>query len=272
MSYRIAGAITMAIALSFPGTVLAQVTPGGDWTFEGYWHEYEEEVDGAFFMENKGPFVSLRYGYNWKSGPAFLRLTPSLAIGSVDYSSAGTGEIDGVFNFTLDGEIRVGAELAVSENSYFVPWTGLGYRMHYDDKGGEVSTLGFFGYDRRSEYVYLPVGFFFSIPLSGDLVLEPEAAYKFLLKGTQTSYLSDFDPACRDLENDQDSGYGVEASLGFRKAISTGGNVTVGPFVRYWDVDDSDIEPIYCGGGIVGAAYEPANTTTEIGVRVRLSF
>lgn len=269
---RIRIGLTAALALLPYSGAWAQVTPGSDWTFEGYWHEYEEEAGGAFLMSNKGPFLSARYGYNWKSGSLFLRATPSLALGSVNYTSAGTGDIDNTFNFTIDGELRAGAELAAGGGTFFIPWVGLGYRMHYDDKGGKISSVGAAGYDRRSEYFYAPVGLTLSVPLGANWVMEPEAIYKFFLSGTQTSYLSDIDPGCSDLENDQDSGFGAEASLGFRTVTSSGMPITVGPFVRYWDIDDSDLQPVYCYGVLQGYGYEPMNTTTEIGVRFRLNF
>jgi len=271
MQIRCSGAILVAAFASLPLTIAkAQVSEGHSLAIEGYVHEYEEEVGGAFFMSNKGPFVSARYGYTWKSGSNFIELSPSLALGSVDYESAGTGMIDGTSNRTIILEVRAGSEYQVGDGMFLVPWVGLAYRNHFDAKGGEITSTGFLGYDRMSEYWYIPVGLTMSVPMGGAWTFEPAATYKLFLGGTQTSYLSDVDPTCTDLENDQGSGYGAEASLGFRTDMG-GKDVTFGPFFRYWDIEDSDLGFFTCGATLL-AGIEPQNTTTEIGVRVRINF
>lgn len=262
--------IVAALALLHPASAAAQVSGGHSLAFEVYSHEYEEEVGGTFFMSNKGPFVSARYAYVWKFDSKFIEVSPSVALGSVDYESAGTGTIDGTFNSTVILEVRGGNEFQVAEGVFVIPWVGLGYRNHYDAKGGEISSTGAAGYDRVSEYWYLPVGVTMSVPMGGAWMLEPAASYRFFLGGTQTSYISDVSPTCTDLKNDQNDGYGFEASLGFRTALN-GSNLTFGPFFRYWDIDDSDIGYFACGGTLF-AGIEPKNTTTEIGVRLRLGF
>ena len=260
-------ALLALAGLSTPAA--AEVPQGFDLSFQIYSHKYQEQVGGAFFMSNEGPFGGVGVDYTKKlEGDIYFRGSTSLAYGSVDYTGSGT--IGGTPNYTLILEGRLGREFAVTDAFSVAPWAGLGYRMHYDDKGGEITSTGFFGYDRKSQYIYLPFAVTLDYRANSEWSLTPEFAYRLLLKGTQTSYMSDFSPACTDLENSQKSGYGLSAALNARTTIGQT-PVTFGPFIRYWDIAESDIGIFSCGGTLF-AGVEPDNTTTEIGIAVSLHY
>ena len=61
----------------------------------------------------------------------------------------------------------------------------------------------------------------------------------YLLKGRQTSTLSDVDPTIADVTNDQRNGYGIRASVYYEKD-----RWSLGPWIQYWDIKQSDAAPI----------------------------
>lgn len=264
-----AGSLFMTMALITSAT--AQVKPGFDVTIEGYSHEYEEESGGAWFMTNEGFFGSVGLGYTAPLEDGFfLRVAPSVAVGSVDYSSNGTGSIDGTRNYTFTADLLAGKEFTLQSGTIIAASAGLGYRSHWDDKGGEITTTGNWGYDRQSEYLYLPLSLSVSFPAGDDWRVEPAITYKVFLQGTQTSKFSGVDPTCNDLENDQESGYGVAASLmGHTQWGDT--PVAFGPFYRQWSIGDSELGYFTCGATLY-AGIEPENTTIEFGLGFRANF
>ena len=69
------------------------------------------------------------------------------------------------------------------------------------------------------------------------------------------------------VKNEQDSGYGLRASvkIGNKKNFP----FIIEPFVRYWNIDKSDIVNVPA----IGATFmEPTNETTEIGVKLYIRF
>ena len=80
----------------------------------------------------------------------------------------------------------------------FTPIIGLGYRWLYDDSGGETSSTRALGYDRQSQYLYIPVGGIFDF--GEDIKIKSQ--FNYLIAGRQTSYLSDI-AGFSDVENDQ---------------------------------------------------------------------
>ena len=49
-------------------------------------------------------------------------------------------------------------------------------------------------------------------------------------------------------------------------------SLLIEPFLRYWDIDDSEESLITYQGSDVGSGKEPANTSTEIGAKIALMF
>jgi hypothetical protein len=114
------------------------------------------------------------------------------------------------------------------------------------------------GYDRESNYLYVPVGFKWDRSCENGWSLGFNAEFDLLVVGAQTSYLSDI--GLTDVVNTQESGYGYRASVRLQHK-SKNWILIVEPFFRYWDIDRSEIEYEF-----FGAVFEPANETTEIGL------
>ena len=224
---------------------------------------YEEEVNGAFFMKDESAPAFISVGIrDWEGqqGPdseyGFL-YTAEVTYGVVDYSSAGTGtmekdyykgRLEGLFTYNL-GQVK--------------PFIGLGYRALFDDSGGKTTSTGHVGYDRLSQYVYIPIGAVFQ--LGSDFLFKGQ--FNYLSYGQQTSYLSDITPLCSDLENEQTGGFGFDATANFKITD----NASIYAFYRYWDIDDSNPNTFACGG-FVGIGLEPKNVTNEAGIGVAFKF
>ncbi len=196
-----------------------------------------------------------------------------LSFGNVDYTSNGTGSVDDIFDFLAEIRGLAGFDLPAGDNHLLTPYAGLGYRYWFDELGGKVSTTGDAGYDRESNYLYLPIGIATKSRLSGGWNLGLNLEYDLFLDGQQKSHLEDVSPALSTLDNDQNDGYGIRGSVSLTKEMP-GSRVSllVEPFVRFWDIDDSSEATVTCGGTPCLVGYEPRNKTLEVGARVGARF
>jgi len=228
-------------------------------------YDYEEEVNGAFFMSDESglPFISIGIrDWDTKSNvagkpPLSFLYTTDLTYGEVDYTGSGTMKKD-YYKARFEG-------YAVYDYKQFSPFIGLGYRRLLDDSGGSVSSTGAFAYDRLSEYFYAPIGTIFN---ASDKVTI-KAQYNLFIAGQQTSYLSDFSGGLNDLENDQNSGWGFDAAIDYK----IDDKWSIYAFYRYWDIDDSETGTVtFLGTAISESALEPQNITEEIGIGIAYEF
>jgi len=145
-------------------------------------------------------------------------------------------------------------------------YTGFGYRHLYNDSRGETSS-GAVGYRRTSEYLYMPIGITPRFRLDQGSRLSTTFEFDYLLQGLQTSYLSDVTPLDPDIENKQKAGYGLRANAMYETS-----KWSVGPYVQYWNIQNSAGTVFYdlLGNGFVG--HEPHNYTLEYGMRGTYRF
>jgi hypothetical protein len=198
-----------------------------------------------------------------------LRAEFGSAGGSVDYKNSGT--IDDIPNFFIETRGLAGLDFNTTETVTLTPYIGLGYRYLNDDSSGKLTTTGAAGYERESNYFYLPLGIEGKIQMGDEWSITPTAEYDIFILGQQASHLGDANPSFGDVTNDQNSGYGVRGSV---KILKTGEKVDllIEPFVRYWNIDKSNDSNVTYSGVIVGYGYEPKNNTTEIGVNFGIKF
>lgn len=187
-------------------------------------------------------------------------------VGVVDYE--GSGEIDNIDDYMFEPRVWVGKDIAIGDAARLTPYAGFGYRWLYDNIGGEVSSTGATGYDRQSQYIYVPLGAELGLR-SGTWGVNANAEYDLFLQGWQTSYFSEF-AGFADLENTQDKGYGVRGSVRFTK-YGDMSNLFFEPYFRYWHIQDSDVS-IAAGSLATIIGYEPENTSTEIGAKLGVAF
>jgi len=194
------------------------------------------------------------------------------SFGEVEYDSVSTGSVDDITDYIFEIRGKVGYDLAVGDTTRVTPYIGLGYRFLRDELGGKVSTTGALGYDRESRYLYLPLGVETLTSLNNDWFVGLTFEFDIFLDGTQESELGDAIAGLDTLENDQNDGYGLRGSVKLVKA-SEKYDFFVEPFIRYWNIDRSDVKAVTFSGTPIGViGFEPDNESTEFGARVGVHF
>ncbi|OGX08709.1 MAG: hypothetical protein A2Z88_01810 [Omnitrophica WOR_2 bacterium GWA2_47_8] len=193
------------------------------------------------------------------------------SFGQVDYTSNSTGSIDDISDYLFEVRGLAGYDVPAGADNLVTPYVGLGYRYWVDMLGGETSTTGHAGYDRESNYLYLPLGVNVGVPLQSGWSLGANVEFDVFLWGRQKSHLEDVSSSLNTLENDQNDGWGVRGSLTVKKEME-GIDLVAEPFIRYWSIEDSDIGTVTCGGTPCALGYEPKNRTIEAGVRLGAKF
>jgi hypothetical protein len=220
-------------------------------------------------MKNEGTLYGIVASYTFDNdtldyldtGPDdVVRLEGRLGFGEVDYdgsymdgtplSTSGSDEF--LFNLRLLwGREYPGARFL--DGIY----AGLGYRYLNDDSSAQAG-----GYERESNYLYVPLGGRKDFELTPRWDLSITGEFDVLIIGRQISHLSDADPMLPDVRNWQWPGIGVGLSAEVRHEWQ---DVDLGfaPFLRYWWVAESNVDQGY---------YEPENNTFEYGLSFVVRF
>lgn len=191
--------------------------------------------------------------------------------GQVDYESPTSGTLDDIDDFMFEISGNWGYQFAVGDTTKLTPYIGLGYRYLNDDSSGKRTSIGHYGYERESNYFYLPIGVKTLTDLTDQWSIGLNAEFDVFLSGKQKSHLEDVASSLSTLENDQDKGYGVRGSLQLVRQ-SDRVDLSIEPFVRYWDIDESSVATINCGGTPCALGYEPKNESLDVGVRLGVQF
>jgi len=231
----------------------------GSYTYRGWLPPSPEEMDKAMLkIEGKG---------SW---------------GKVDYSSPISGTMENIPNWLLEFRGLLGYDFAVNTFT-LTPYLGVGYRYLNDDSSGKVTSLDDLGYERESNYIYIPIGTEVTTPFNNWLV-GATLEYDIFCWGKQKSHLSDarlWDPiwgyyTFPDIENRQKKGYGIRGSIKFQKKGERL-NFVIEPYIRYWNIKRSKVvttSTISENGLwiITGSFVEPKNNSTEAGCRLAVNF
>lgn len=219
---------------------------------------YEEFAAGARVMRESAVMNSLHAGVSRAIGESGGRveLAGELGIGKADYTGSYLG---GNYGDLHESGLRrslaaVSAMYKFSAPAWkgFTVGTGLGYRRHVDN----LQDAGAGGYQRINERAFLLLGVEQVIPLE-NWTITPALQYKHIVSSKQKSDLNG------GMSVDQPKGYGAQASVAFVRK-SEGYSVAYIPFIRTWDIKDSDVHST--------GLYEPRNKTSEIGVTVSFVF
>jgi hypothetical protein len=137
--------------------------------------------------------------------------------------------------------------------------SGAGYRHLYHYWQNRKSTTGASGYDREQDYTYIPIIAELKMPIpelniDGNLILE----FDHFIEGNNTSYLGYLGGSYKDLDFVNDEGYMWKVS--YQGKLN---DLTIEPYYEFMNVGPSNF---------VSGSYEPANTTKEIGLRVKKEF
>ena len=228
------------------------------------------------FMEEEGTFYGVHIGYTFRDwmpaspkespsgGGSMFRAEGRFAKGQVDYDGAlqdGTPLTnDNQDDFVFEGRLLLGGDW-MGGNVLNTVYAGMGYRYLNDDLGSGRPG----GYERESNYYYVPIGYEIDTNIQGGWSLGGRVEFDYLLWGMQKSHLSDV--GLYDVDKRQNNGLGYRASIRFQHK-SKDAVFAIEPFFRYWDINKSEVKYDPLGNGWI----EPENETKEIGVQLFWMF
>lgn len=263
--FRLGSFIGMLCALPFPAAALNEYRFG----VEGYQDNYRED---SVQLSEHGRFAGITADYIHSANGYFTSVQTRASYGRDNYKSV-SGIIRGIPQY--EGELRVitGVSIPIPEMGgvkAIVPYLGLGTRYFYDNSKNEVTNTGFLGYDRRILQLYLPIGAKWEFTTGSGLTFWPNVEFDTLLYGHVNSRFRNFDPLSKNLENRQKRGYGIRSELMVGQKLDDF-SWQVGPFVRYWDIEDSELD-LNPTGPNAGFYLEPQNTRLQTGAALRVQF
>lgn len=222
------------------------------------------------YMEDKGMMYGIAGSYAYH-GNVMLKVEGKFAYGRLDYEGQTWGgtplAASAIPAYMLELRGLLGYDFSFKAIT-ITPNLGFGYRW-LQDNSQNVSPPG--GYKRESNYFYIPIGIETVANLGHSWSLGAHVEYDRFLWGVQKTYLSNADPGFNDIENKQTSGYGFRGSISVAKRCEKVGFL-IEPYIRYWNINDSEIVPITYYGTIVDYGIEPDNTSTEIGCKLVVTF
>lgn len=236
--------------------------------------KYEEPE----FMEEEGNMRGVVGTYSYQGNlpvvpvnldRCVVKTEGKLSWGQVDYKNSGT--MDNIDDFMAEIRGIAGYSFSPCETVKITPYTGIGYRYLNDDSSGKITSTGALGYERESNFVYSPLGVELEKTLNKEWSVGTALEYDYFWFGVQKSHLSNVLASLNDIKNNQNSGYGLRGSLKVKRR-SERFDVVFEPFIRYWNIDDSDSSIITYSGTVIGYGYEPKNNSTEYGIRLAVEF
>ena len=259
----------LGVAAAAP-TARAQTRPGFELGPEISYYSYRESG-----LNITGPMAGLQGSWtvmpSWIPSSLFLRLEANGDVALVDYSAAMSGRTSGISDLKGEARALAGGDVTVGRGLVLTPYAGIGYRALYDMQGGTHtdSAPPSLGYNRLSQYFYIPLGVTLGIA-RGGWIIKPNLEADYLIQGWQTSYLRavGFDS---NITNLQHNGYGFRGGVMFETETSVG-PISFGPFLRYWKIGQSDLASLFAGGRFAGVGFEPSNHTLESGLSFLFSF
>jgi hypothetical protein len=221
------------------------------------------------YVEEKGVMYGIvgSYAYHNK---LMAKLEGKFAYGQMEYDGETWGGIpltvSDIPDYMLELRALLGYDFVVKAVT-ITPNLGIGYRW-LQDNGQKQSNSG---YERNSNYCYLPIGIETVAKLANGWSLGANMEFDVFLYGKQRSELSNVDSGYNDPENDQKQGYGARGSISVEKKGKKIGFI-IEPYIRYWNVKESGYAYLTSNGIPIGYIVEPNNDSTEIGCKLAVTF
>lgn len=241
---------------------VAQTLGGLTLGVEGF--EFENNSSNFFELSSDDPLLGVSVGYTHKFARGwFLRLHGRYAKGEASTTFPDGDKFTAVPQEIWEGRLEWGGDINFERGPIVAPYIGLGYR-YYQDKGfGHRTTFGGFGTDIEVEYYYLPVGATVFLNLGSAWTINTRAEFTLLLRGMDKSNTSELAGVNFDIDNELRYGRGAGAEILIRKRFTRGLAIAFGPFIRYWNIDDSEPD---------NGFFAPANDSVEAGVTFKVTF
>jgi hypothetical protein len=205
-------------------------------------------------MNDRGILYGVSGSYTWHRENRLLRLEAGLAVGTVDYEGSLPDDtpytMHGSHDYLLNLRLLWGRlwQAGRWDNQFYA---GLGYRGLNDD-----STQDPAGYDRQSNYLYVPLGLKTHHELADHWQVGLGGEFDVLLLGLQFSGVDGL------VTNVQWPGFGARASVELRHRVQSA-DLALAPFVQYWWVDESSTSQSW---------YEPRNNSLQYGLSLIWRF
>ena len=235
-------------------------------------YKYSEQSLGVDVQSTP---VGVEYTGTYVINPdVFTKFDARYANATANYSGSGT--MSGQPNWYYDVRGLVGTDFKVS-NYMISPYSGLGYRYLLNNTSGSSSSTGAIAYQRTQNYLYIPIGATHKFAIDTKSKLETTAEFDYLIIGQNHSNVSSINgytgySGVPNVSLTQNTGFGLRLSSMYQQ-----GNWSVGPYITYWNIAQSGTAKTYpttyAGRSNVSVTWqEPQNITTEIGLKVALSF
>jgi hypothetical protein len=236
---------------------------------------YEE----PHFAETRGFLAGVAGSYTYHDS-LMVRVEGRFSFGSLYYTSPVSGTADSIPDRIWEVRGLSGYDFSLQTGSILTPYIGIGYRYLNDNSSGKTTSQGDSGYDRESNYYYSPVGIKFNTNSKTGWSTEATVEYDIFWWGKQISHLSDVNAGFNDLENRQHRGYGLRGSMAFQTNAEDSDYdehanevaYAIEPFIRYWNIRDSQPAVVTFMGSIVGVGLEPGNHSIEYGINFLVRF
>ena len=262
-------ALAAAVALT-AAEASAQATDGLELGLQTFAYDYEERFEGET-VQDEGRFSGVTAEYGRRLGRFSFDARFRYGEGEIDYSASDGSRLDDVQQTVAQLELLAGRPIAASPTLTVTPYVGLGSRVLLDESGGLETAEGLRGYDRVVAYGYLPLGAAARFARDGGGAVVLHGQLNLLVGGDVESDLRQVDPEAPLLETELDGGYGLEFGASLQTPFRSG-RIGFGPFIRYWDIDQS--RSVTFSDDEVGAIelFEPPNRTVELGVKLTYGF
>ncbi len=208
-------------------------------------------------MKDKGILYGVAGAYTRYRDERLFRVEGEFAFGLVDYEGSLTDgtpyTIDGNHDYLLNLRLLWGRQWEADSWDHRF-YAGIGYRGLNDD-----STQDPAGYDRQSNYLYVPLGLKTYHNLAGHWQVGLGGEFDVLLLGLQISGYAEDGGL---IANVQWPGFGARASVELRYRAPSA-DLAIAPFVQYWWVDESSTSHGW---------YEPRNNSLQYGLSLIWRF
>jgi hypothetical protein len=218
---------------------------------------YTETLNDKQLMHLEGQELALR----WTADPEQEAMRDwwwivDFQIGQQNYSSYYSGRLSAVPN--IQSRWQLSRKLSLGQPEQFFIQPGITFETTWNDLNGK-STLNQSGYLRTNVALWATLGLeHVNYQESGFSGLWRSMHYEvgILLKGIQTSYLSQVSTLLPDVNNTQKEGYYLEYSVNLRFLPGW----TLRPYIRHTMIEKSDV--------VDGVYFEPKNERTQFGLLV----
>ncbi len=232
-------------------------------------NEYKEHIENdPDFMHQSGRLYDLQLdGHITLDSELYIKAIVRLGDARFDYSGSGTASDHK--DRINDTRLLVGKDFFPKPSLAISPYIGVGSRNLSDDSRGRTS-IGAIGYRRDSQYIYVPIGASIRFQVGNEARINTTLEYDYVQRGWQKSHLSDTCRTLYDVVNRQSKGHGLHGSIAYEKD-----NWSLGPVIERWNISESNW--MFAGRDCTSqhhyiSAQEPANHTTEYGVRAAYIF